>query len=197
MDILPRPVPRRPARALVALAVATVAVGACDDPVQPIRENVRSLKATVFAVNGSPPGFPVAVNVLGPSTLGLNVDLDFDVAFDLDAAGRVVLVPQKLVGLPLASARVIGLQRSAVPYRLLDEAPRTGWVYDSTLTLAVGETALIQSGSEYCSFQQSSVVHAKLAVDSVRRAARQLWISVAVNPNCGVLDLTLDTTAVR
>jgi hypothetical protein len=173
---------------LVGLAIATAAaLGACGD--------VTSLKAdretvtdtlSAYALNGTPPDFPSAFSLAADEVVRAAGQVDFDIAFDLDAQGQVVVYPLKMVKSALGSARQVGLQKVAQPFDAVLRSPSTGFSVDSVaMTLAPGEVLLVKAQSTYCSAALSPNLYAKIVVDSVRLATRRLYFRTVIDPNCG------------
>ena len=147
--------------ALILGATAALGTAACDDPFAPrATATVRTDSFVVYSISQTPVNAPAAFNVIFFTTLRLEPSYGFDVAFDIDENGNVVLIPVRLVGGPLTANRRVGLQKITVPYDQMTRAPTTGYQYDSTLTLAAGEAALIEIQTEICQFQASQLVYA-------------------------------------
>ena len=91
-------------------------------------------------------------------------------------------------GVPGAGGRSVGLLKSDVAFDALTEAPRRGYLIDSTaVTIAVGQTLVLQTQTPGCfndSRGASPIIFSKLVVDSVS-AARAIHFRLTVDPNCG------------
>ena len=161
-----RPESRRLAVALSAIGV--LGTTACDDPFAPRATTaVRTDSFVVYSVSQTPVSAPAAFNIVFFTTLRLEPTYGFDLVFDIDDDGKVVLLPVRLVGGVLTSARRLGLQLITVPYDEVTRAPTSGYQYDSALTLDVGEAALIELQTDICQFQQSRLVYAKLQIKAI------------------------------
>ena len=64
------------------------------------------------------------------------------------------------------------------------EAPSSGYKYDSTTVVSVGQTVIFDSRSRFCSGLFLPNIYAKLVVDSVS-ANRLIFVRLAADPNCG------------
>lgn len=143
----------------------------------------------VYALNGTPIGSPSAIQVytstVGRAEADTTGQVYFDLALDIDGAGRILLVPSKLVASDArgATSRVIGLQTTSVAFDAMREAPSSGYKYDSVAVATVGQTVLIDSRNAQCSPYLPSV-YAKLVVDSVT-TGRVMHVRLATDPNCG------------
>jgi hypothetical protein len=144
----------------------------------------------LYALNGSPIGAPTAINTVFAATVRPDATYDFDVAFDLDAEGRPVVLAQRSLGHPAAGAgRQVALQAVAGGFDALERAPESRWVLDSLLTLEIGQVAVVRVAATICQFDLSPFVFSKLVVDSVDVASRRIWASALTNPNCGFRSL--------
>ncbi|HKS07487.1 MAG TPA: hypothetical protein VJR92_14365 [Gemmatimonadaceae bacterium] len=177
---------RRSAFLMCAIA-ALQGCGGATDPVAQF-ENV-TFKSAVFAINGTPIGVPSAINTATAATVRAEETYDFDVAFDLDNNGDVVLLTQRQVGRPIAGDHAVSLQLAGVSFDAVVQAPRSGWVADSVLTVGVGEVFMVRAQSRACQFAFGSNLHSKMIVDSVNVATRRIWVTTLNNPNCGFRQL--------
>lgn len=177
-------------RSLAILAVATIASAACSDPLA-IKASLETVedRPRVFAITATPPTFPSALSVALRQVVRVDGTDNFDVAFDIDAAGKVILYPPRLIATPLATAREVGIQKVTGTFETVLTAPTGGYISDKPTTLSVGEVAVLQTprhaGGEVCTFRLSSLIYAKIAVDSVNLANRSIFLHTVVNPNCG------------
>ncbi len=181
----------RGARAAL-LPVMLAALAACsDDGRFPAQFDTATYSVEVGAINGTPLGEPAALSTIDRRAVRLDATYNFDVAFDIDDAGRPVVIPQGLVGTPAGAARPVGLQRLGTSFEDATMAPRatSGWLYDSTLTVVPGEIVGVQSRPSICDFDFDPYVYSKLRVDSVRPSIRRLYVTALTNPNCGYRSL--------
>ena len=180
-------------RLLIAVAaIATVAaIGACGDPTGtrgeiPVVEDT----VTLYAINGSHPAAPVGFSILDGSLRPLNSAFAFDVALDLDAQGRVVVYPARLIAGNLVPTSLAGVQKVSGTWSSVTEAPTSGYRGDSSVTLSVGEVAVIQVSTEICTYAIRGVnIYGKFVVDSIKPAGREIFGRLLNNPNCGFRSL--------
>ena len=181
-------------RILAMVAAGALAVSACDDPNEDIlRNEVIADTLTVFALTGTPPAFPAAYNASIGAVTRADGNFNFDIAFDLEGASRVVIYPQRLVGIPgnpLIASKPVGLQKLTVPFDQLTRAPSSGFAFDSALVLAPGEGAVMQvQDIVTCQFQFSTVLYTKFVIDSVDVQRRAIYFRAVHDPNCGFRSL--------
>lgn len=171
---------------LAALAVAAALVGCGPDPFAVVAQDPNAdVSIEVWALTGAPTNFPTVHLVPQRITTRPDAAASFDLAFDIDGDGRLLVLPVNKVVTPLSGNRRIGIIRSSEIYNTIVEAPRTGWVYDSILAVNVGQTFIVRVQTQFCSISQSNEVYAKYMVDSVIPEERRIRLSGRVNPNCG------------
>jgi len=179
--------------ALIGTAVVIAACGAGNGLTNPASVSNATRTYSVYAVTGTPNALPAAYQystetLVRPQVLSSGA-LNFDVAFDLTADGKVRLLPAKyVVPLPPAGAPVIGLQKMTALYEQLVRAPNNGYTLDSAVTASVGETYTLELRDSGCSFGE--YFYAKLTIDSVIVSQRRIVVRSLVNRNCGYRSLT-------
>lgn len=180
----------RPSRRLAALAGVALVVSACQDPFE-VTASTPNLDRSfsVWAMSGTPASYPSAVYVADASAARLDDDGVFDLAFDLDAEGRVMVLPVSRVVSPVSGSRLVEFQRASGPFNTVVEAPRSGWKADSLLLVAEGQTFLVKVAQSYCAFDIRQEIFGKFVVDSIIPDERRIRISARVNPNCGFRSL--------
>jgi len=172
--------------ALVAASLGVVTTASCDDPFALKAESqVVTDTMVVYAMSGTPLGFPSALSTTFRTVVRVDPSFAFDVAFDIDAQSRVRLIPVRLVGGSATQTRQVGLQKLTVPFDQLLLAPGSGYTYDSVLVLGPGESAVIQALSERCALFVNQFLYSKLAIDSVFTASRLIRFHLVHDPNCG------------
>jgi hypothetical protein len=177
-------------RALGALCLAVLSVTACDDPFEQVasRPTVNVVLES-WALTGAPPAYPTALVVPLYSMIRADAAATFDIAFDIDADGRLMVLPVSKVVSAVGGDRTIGIMRGTGTYSSIVEAPRTGWVYDSIMTVNPGATFLVRVQTLYCQFDFRQDIYAKFYVDSVIPEERRIRLLGRVNPNCGYRSL--------
>lgn len=179
--------------ALVITAVATSACGGDLNSLSPAAFENTDRQYGVYAVTGTPSGLPAGYqftseSLVRPQLLS-NGSLNFDVAFDINAAGEaVVLSAKRVVPVPPSGVAPVGFLRWPAVYEQLARAPDKGYVDDTTATLKVGETISVRLTGSGCIY--GDPVYAKLTIDSINVAERRLLVRSLINRNCGYRSLT-------
>ncbi len=176
--------------ALLATMSVVVFLNACGDPTSlraAISTSVDTL--SVFALSGTPPSYPSGISILARQAVRVDGFAGFDIAFDINASGNVVVYPVKLVVATPAGSRPVGLQKVTGLFDTVLEAPKSGYENDSSLVLTPGETLVIQSAhnasQDICQFAVSPYLFAKIGVDSVNLVSRTIYLQLGLDPNCG------------
>ena len=114
----------------------------------------------------------------------------FDVAFDINAQGDIVLLPVGVVGQNPAGNRSVGILTPTGTFESATEAPLGGYTVDSVTVVKVGQTAIVRAQEAACALSPTPYYYAKLVVDSLDRSARTLFGRMLINSNCGFRSLT-------
>jgi hypothetical protein len=178
--------PRKFALAMVASALVLTA---CGDP-QLLRASLPTVEDsyTVFALTGTPAAYPSGLNTYVRSAVRVDGNGNFDVAFDIDDQGHVLMYPVQKVVSSLGSTRKVGLRKVTGVFDSLAIAP-TGTYADSTIVALPGEIVVVQAQrngtGDACQFDISPYIYSKLVVDSVAVASRTINLTAVLDPNCG------------
>lgn len=175
---------------IVALAAMSLVVAgaACGD-FTGVPASLPTLTNTgsVYALNGAPLGAPTALHVFSGTLLPATSSFIFDLAFDIDATGNVVLLPQRVVATGLTSTHSVALQKVAGEFDKLTAAPKGGYHADSAMVVSLNQVVAIQSSDpNACGVSLTgTTLYAKLVVTAIDRVAKQLTVLYTVDPNCG------------
>lgn len=173
-------------RTLAALVAGALAVAACEDPFEERAQFPnRDVPLETWAITGTPASYPTALLVPQHTVVRPDAAGSFDLAFDIDEDGRLLVIPVSKVVVALGGDRTIGLLRATAPYSAIADAPRTGWLFDTTLVVNPGSAFLVKVQTLYCQFDFRQDIYAKIFVDSVIPEERRAKLSMRVNPNCG------------
>jgi len=179
---------RRGMMVLAAGAVATAAVACKSLTGVPAGLSTVADSGTVYAINGAPSGAPTAVHMYTGSRTAADASFFFDVAFDIDASGHIVLLPQRTVASGLTTTHGVGLQKSVQNYADVHSAIKSGYRADTAMIVSTNQTILVQVQDPACAVSISGTsIYGKLVILSVDIAARTLQVQYAADPNCGFL----------
>src|SRR5215217_46003 len=134
----------RPAAAtLVGAAMLALALGACGDPtrIEASFNNVRDT-LSLFALSGTPVSVPTAVDLQTQTLLRTETSTPFDLAFDIDQNGNVVLIPVQLITPGLGNT---GVQKVSTAFESIGRAPDGTYVKDTTTTIAPNEVVVVRA----------------------------------------------------
>jgi hypothetical protein len=187
-------------------ALVAFGTSACNDPNQ--SNNILAVVADtlqVFAISGTPPSFPSAFLASAGAVTRADGSFNFDIAFDIDPSNKVIIYPQKLIGVPCvlgalncggaAGAKPVGLQRITVPFDSLLRAPASGYQFDSTFTMTPGQAVVMQvQSSSDCPVSFSTVSYSKVVIDSLDPNRRAIYFRSVHDPNCGFRNLVAGAT---
>lgn len=147
----------------------------------------------VWALSGTNSALPAAVQFSAltaerPQLLA-NGSVNFEVAFDLTADGKVRFMPARSV-VPQApsGAPTVGLTKSTSSFAQVTRAPDRGYIDDSTLVVGVNEVVLVRLVSSGCVL--GDPYYAKAVVDSIIATERRIVLRALTNRNCGYRALT-------
>ena len=173
-----------------ALFLLAGLVGACDDPfkLKAQDENV-SQPFIVHALSGSQLSFATALYFPARSVARVDGSFSFDVAFDLNPQGDVVLLPVNVVGQSPTGNRRVGILKAGAVYEAVLEAPKSGYTVDSVTVVKRGETVVVQAQETACSLSLTPYFYVKMVVDSLDIPLRTLFGRVMINSNCGFRSL--------
>ncbi|MBX7119585.1 MAG: hypothetical protein K1X31_11345 [Gemmatimonadaceae bacterium] len=191
MKTTPILLPRAWRRGLLAAVLALVAgAAACDDPFQltASRQNIDET-FEVWGITGSSSVYPAGIIVPQATAVRLDAAGSFDLAFDIDGDGRLMVYPVGSVVSPLTGARLVEFQRITSTYSEAVEAPKTGWTSDSLLLVNPGQAFFVKVRTLYCQYDLRQEVYAKFYVDSVIPAEHRIKLGARINPNCGFRSL--------
>jgi len=175
---------RSSARLLLAVA-ALPCILACGEPRRlPAQFAVFGDTLTVYALTGTDINLPTALNVGALALVRATGVFNYELAFDINAAGDAVIYPVALLAAEEAGVRRVGLQKVTGTFEELTSAPREGYVYDKALVAAPGQVIAIEAGAA-CPYPYPQVIFAKLVVDTVKVAERAIVFHAVTDPSCG------------
>jgi hypothetical protein len=138
---------------------------------------------SLFALSGTPVYQPSGYLLYGGARIRTDLTSQLDFAFDIDTAGRAVLVPTAALKLGTGS----GFQNSALVFDSIKVAPTSG--YNDTTAFVVTDSVLpvhsSPGNSLSCTFNVSYPLYAKLHVIQIDTAERSIKFEILSDLNCG------------
>lgn len=174
---------------LFLLALVASAAAACGDPLS-IKPNAKVSEQTlvVYAITGTPIAAPSALSIVDHTVLRLPASF-FDLAFDIDTRGQVVLYPVQLVSSGLGPTGILKMPGAA--FESVTRAPTGPYDEAAPTTAAVGDLLIIRARPPECSSSlKGNQIYSKLTVTAVDAVQRSITIRLRVDPNCGFRDFT-------
>ena len=142
-----------------------------------------------YALTGTPASYPTGYVAAARTVAMVDGNGNFDIAFDIDAQGKVVVYPMRLVVSPITPFRDVGLLKGTGAFDAITRAPSSGYVTDKSVTLSPGDVLILQTahntGNDICIYGISPYIFAKIGLDSVNLNNRSIYFKSTVNPNCG------------
>ena len=179
---------------VVVVPLLMVAI-ACGDPLGTKATYASALNTyAVYGLTNAPASVPTALSFLGGLTRA-SATFNFDIAFDLDASGKVIVYPVRTVGGALAgNLKRVGLQTVTGGFDLLTAVPLAGYDTLNVKIITPGTVLAVElrDGTSCFSSRKSSLLYAKLVVDSVTSGNR-IWIRTVFDPNCGYRGVVPDS----
>lgn len=183
----------RVSRALYASLLAVLT--ACGDPLGiQATDPVFTTGIGVYALSTAPPSYPAAVDTPFGRAVPVDVSANFDFAFDLDAAGNILVHPARRIVTSPAGVNRVALQKVPGTFESVERAPTSGFVKDSSIVVAIGEVVVVEAErlrpGDFCSFAISPNLYSKFVVDAVDPLAGTIMLRLTVDPNCGFRSFT-------
>jgi hypothetical protein len=174
---------------IVAFAAA---VGACKDPLNFPGQSANGTQPFfVHALTGSPLITATAIAFPGRSVTRVDGNYNFDVAFDIDANGNVVLMPPELVGQNPAGNRLVGILKKTGSFDDITEAPFSGYTVDSVTVVSRGQPVVVQAQEPICATSNPGApyLYAKIVIDSIDVVGRGIFGRAMIGGDCGYRQL--------
>jgi hypothetical protein len=174
------------------LVVCAGIVGACDGPgTTPGTTEDATQPFFVHALTGSPLDGATAIAFPDRAVTRVDGTFSFDVAFDIDVNGNVVLLPPEMVGQNPAGNRLVGIIKGIGTYDEITEAPLTGYTVDSVTVIGRGQAVAVQAQEPLCTTgtPQAPYLYAKIAIDSVDLVGRGIYGRAMIGGDCGYRQL--------
>jgi hypothetical protein len=175
-----------------ALFVCATIAGACDGPTNYPGQSQNATQAFfVHAMNGGAFAGSTAITFPGRSVTRIDGTYQFDVAFDIDTNGNVMLLPPELVGQNPSGNRLVGIITGIGSYDAITAAPTVGYTVDSITVVQRGQAVAVQAQEPVClsSNPVAPYLYAKIVVDSIDLVGRGIYGRAMIGGDCGYRQL--------
>ncbi|HEV8408961.1 MAG TPA: hypothetical protein VGQ30_00545 [Gemmatimonadaceae bacterium] len=176
----------------VALVAFASIAGACDynSISAGLTENATQ-PFFVHALTGSPLIASTAIAFPARAVTRVDGTYNFDVAFDIDKNGNIILLPPELVGQNPGGNRLVGIRTNIGSYDNITEAPLTGYTVDSITTVSRGQAVAVQAQEPVCQTSNPAApyLYAKIVIDSVDLVGRGIYGRTMIGGDCGYRQL--------
>ena len=175
-----------------ALVACMAVVSACDAPkVAPGRSNNSTQVFFVHARSGSPLASSTAILLAARAATRVDGSFGFDVAFDIDSKGYVLVLSPQVVGQNPAGNKLVGVITNIGLYNDITEAPLSGYTLDSAVAVRAGQAFVVQSQEPLCASSNPSLpyLYAKMVIDSVDYPHRGIYGRALITGDCGYRSL--------
>lgn len=185
--------PHRSFRSAALAALVLALVAACGEPLGLPRANFANRVDTLalYALSGTPVTVPSGLRLQDSRAVRTDQTPVFDFAFDIDTAGRALLLPTGALQL----GRLSGGQISSLPFDSIRIAPDRNYQLDSAIVVDSGTVAILHSRPTDCGFGLVVPLYAKvrvLAIDTTSGPnGRRIDVEILSNANCGYRGLEL------
>jgi hypothetical protein len=178
---------QRLGRVIAAFALA-LSLGACKELTQIDASYANVTFAdTVFTLNQSPPNAPNALKLFEIVTNRADQSFGYDIAFDIDAGGNVVLIPARAIASSFAGPYSVGLQKMTGTFESVLEAPKDGYRADTAMVVGIDQPVVIESRDDLmCRFSlKGQSYFSKIVITAVDPDKRTIGFTATINRNCG------------
>ncbi len=134
---------------------------------------------TLGALEGTPIQTPSAY-AIDAGAVRTDQTTNFEFAYNVEASGRRVFLPRKVLGFPSTSGANPGLQASAATFDDITVAPSNGYTVDSAVPIEIGQRWLVRS-RVFCTIGVPQ--YAKLEILSFEDSS--VTFKVLADNNCG------------
>jgi hypothetical protein len=182
---------RYPAAAVAAIAGLALATGCKDTNILQASLPVVTDSLVAYAMTGTSPSLPSGLAVIYRSTVRVDGTAAFDVAFDIDSLGQVVVSPVRVLINQLSGAPAVGIHTMfTTPFDDITSAPGGYYRPDTAIVVTPGQPFVLltnrTTASDACIYDPSPTIYAKVVIDSVLPlTTRAIYMRVTTDPNCG------------
>lgn len=143
---------------------------------------------TLSALTGTRIVLPSAYSIPDARAIRTDQTSAFDFAYNIDAAGRRLLLPLDALGLGASNASNPGLLRATSGFDAITDPPTNGYLTKDSMVVAVGDVLVARS--RIACFL-GVPMYAKLEILSFDDPNRSVRFKVVSNVNCGYRNLAI------
>ena len=182
---------RYSAAAVAAIAGLAFATGCKDTNLLLASLPVATDTLVAYALTGTSASLPSALAITLRSTVRVDGTASFDVGFDIDSAGRVIVSPVRVLVNQLSGAPSVGIQTMfSTPFDSIKSAPGGYYRPDTAIVVKPGQPFVLlvnrTTASDVCVYDPSPTLYAKVVIDSaLANTTRAIYMRVTTDPNCG------------
>jgi hypothetical protein len=187
---------RYPAAAAAAILGLALATGCKDTSILQADLPVVTDTLVAYALSGTSASLPSALSLTIRSTVRVDGTGSFDVGFDFDSTGRVIVSPVRVLVNQLSGAPQVGIQTMfTTPYDSITSAPRGYYRPDTAIVVSAGQPFVLlvngrTTASSICIYDPAPTLYAKVVIDSTKpTTTRAIYLRVTTDPNCGYRSL--------
>jgi hypothetical protein len=179
------------AAAVAAIAGLALATGCKDTSILQASLPVATDTLVAYGLSGTPASLPSGLAVIYRATVRVDGTAAFDVAFDFDSLGQVVVSPVRLLVNQLSGSPAVGIQTLfTTPFDNIKSAPGGYYRPDTAIVVKPGQPFALLTNrttpSDACVYDPSPTIYAKVVIDSVKpETTRAIYLRMVSDPNCG------------
>lgn len=174
-----------------ALTAAAASTG-CGDPLSLLPAAIVNREDTVrvWATSGTALSLPSGYSILARTRVRLDQVSTFDFIYDIDPAGRSILLPLGAVVNTGTSTGIPGFQESTTPFDQITIAQQLNYITKDTVVTAAGKVYYVRAALDgSCSL--GVPYYAKMEVLSIDAVDRSMLFRILDDINCGYRGLAL------
>ena len=175
-------------RHFILALLTCAAIAACGSPLGLPGAGTNVVDTvSLWALSGTPVSRPSGFSIAARSAVRTDLGVQFDFAFDIDTAGRALLLPTGALKLGQQS----GLQISTLAFDSIRIAPTTGYQLDSAVVVHDSSVVIAYSNLSTCSttlgvaYRYYAKLHV-LAIDTTSHTnGRSIKFEILTDRSCG------------
>ncbi|MEO8945448.1 MAG: hypothetical protein ABI338_03035 [Gemmatimonadaceae bacterium] len=182
---------RYPAAAVAAIVGLAFATGCKDTNLLLADQPVATDTLVAYALTGTSASLPSGLAVTVRSTVRVDGTGAFDVGFDIDSAGNIIVSPVRVLVNQLSGAPSVGIQTMfSTPFDSIKSAPGGYYRPDTAIVVKPGQPFVLlvnrTTASAVCVYDPSPTIYSKVVIDSaLTKTTRAIYMRVTTDPNCG------------